>query len=419
MAKDWKTVYNTARTKRIAAFKTRTETLQNLYNNAAVGQEKETILEKQIVSLDEELSLAEAELVALKEGLAELIANTTGVEKTLNDAAIQFQKNTIKTKEAELDSQKNTRNVQMQKYNALRLQNSAAMADLDNQASLKAAAAAANVVNTPVGNSAGSAGGNSSLKYNASSVKEAYFSNKTSFSSRVMKSVNSPTTVTRASELWTTSLGSKGMIITSEQVLKAWQSGPNNKNSYYDQNNWGFQFQYNPGTVDMTYYTSPNVDVTMITSGTEMFNLAGVSGSQGSINFQIIINRIFDMQYYTKDGLLSDQAKTNYPRPPQGADDQKMLYNKGTMYDIEYLLRTLMGTTMSSYLRGENTADMGWLPAIPVELHLGKSLRYLGTINNINLNHIIFDERMVPLFTTVDIGFARLPDYPATNQGGN
>jgi hypothetical protein len=88
------------------------------------------------------------------------------------------------------------------------------------------------------------------------------------------------------------------------------------------------------------------------------------------------------------------------------------------MYDIEYLLRTLMGTTMSSYLRGENTADMGWLPAIPVELHLGKSLRYLGTINNINLNHIIFDERMVPLFTTVDIGFARLPDYPVKSTNG-
>ena len=86
------------------------------------------------------------------------------------------------------------------------------------------------------------------------------------------------------------------------------------------------------------------------------------------------------------------------------------------MYDVEFLLRVLMGTTMNSYLRGERTADMGWLPAMPVELHLGKSLRYLGTVNSLNLNHMIFNEKMVPMLTTVDISFARLPDYPATGS---
>jgi hypothetical protein len=98
--------------------------------------------------------------------------------------------------------------------------------------------------------------------------------------------------------------------------------------------------------------------------------------------------------------------------------EEQDIYNKGTMYDLEFLLRVLMGTTMDSYLRGENTADMGWLPAIPVELHLGKSLRYLGVVNSLNINHMIFNERMVPLFSTVDIAFARLPDYPGGTGGG-
>lgn len=257
------------------------------------------------------------------------------------------------------------------------------------------------------------------ISYNASSVKEAYFSTRTDFINRVMKSHNQPTKIKSANELWTSAKGSKGMIVTSEQVLKAWNSGSNRASTsdYFDRHNYGFQFQYNPGTVGMTYFTSPNVDVTLITSGTEMFNLAGVSGAQGSINFQIIINRIFDMQYYDDNGNLKDRGR--YLKPPANVTEEKSLYNKGTMYDIEYLLRVLMGTTMSSYLRGENTADMGWLPAIPVELHLGKSLRYLGTINSLNVNHQIFNERMVPLFTTVDIAFARLPDYPPTSNTPN
>jgi hypothetical protein len=251
------------------------------------------------------------------------------------------------------------------------------------------------------------------LSYNASSVKETYFSNRTDFVNKLMLSHNQPTVVRSASDLWNSVLGSKGMIVTSEQVLKAWNSGSNKAQSsdYFDKHNYGFQFQYNPGTVAMSYFTSPNVDVTMITSGTEMFNLAGQSGSQGSVSFQIIINRIFDMQYYDEYGNLKNPDR--YAKPPADAGEEKNIYNKGTMYDIEYLLRVLMGTTMSSYLRGENTADMGWLPAIPVELHLGKSLRYLGVVNSLNINHMIFNERMVPLFSTVDIAFARLPDYPA------
>jgi hypothetical protein len=164
----------------------------------------------------------------------------------------------------------------------------------------------------------------------------------------------------------------------------------------------------------MSYFTSPNVDVTMMTSGQEMFNLAGVSGSQGSVSFQVVINRIFDMQYYDTSGSLKQGISGTdvYPIPPRDTGDYADLYNKGTMYDVEYLLRVLMGTTMNSYLRGTNTADMGWLPAIPVELRLGKSLKYLGTVNSVNLNHMIFDSRMVPIFTTMDIAFARLPDYP-------
>jgi len=251
------------------------------------------------------------------------------------------------------------------------------------------------------------------LEYNASGVKELLFSERTAFSKRLMSSPNEPRQIRAANDLWKTAQASKGMIVTSEQVLKSWNTGSTKIPGGVK--NYGFQFQYNPGTVGMSYFTSPNVDVTLMTSGQEMFNLAGTSGSQGAVSFQIIINRIFDMQYYTRKGFIDKKYNPRklYSKPPAGPTEEQLIYNKGTMYDVEYFLRTLMGTTMKSYLRGEDTADMGWLPAIPVELHLGNKLRYLGTINTIQLNHIIFNERMVPLFTTVDVQFTRLPDYPS------
>lgn len=355
------------------------------------------------------------------------IASTTQQIKILRDAdpngTVYSVQQEIDVLESQLAQLKNDRGVISSKLTSLNLSVSLSQSLSKQESGIKAKTDAKKITST--GTAAYKSINKTTfapLQYNASSVKEAYFSTRTDFINKVMLSHNQPRVVRSASDLWTSVIASKGMIVTSEQVLKAWNSGSNKAQStdYFDKHNYGFQFQYNPGTVAMSYFTSPNVDVTMITSGSEMFNLAGVSGSQGSVSFQIIINRIFDMQYYDTDGNLRNPER--YSKRPATVQEEKDIYNKGTMYDLEFLLRVLMGTTMSSYLRGENTADMGWLPAIPVELHLGKSLRYLGVVNSLSVNHIIFNERMVPLFTTVDIAFARLPDYPpggtSSSSGG-
>lgn len=260
--------------------------------------------------------------------------------------------------------------------------------------------------------------GSMPLNYNASAVKDAYFSSSPFFNAEMNFKGNQPAAVAKASNLWQGSKGSKGMIVTSATTLKAWNSGASRPQGAKvgDNLNYGFQFQYNPGTVAMNYYTAPNIDVGLQTSGQDLFNLAGVAGSQGSINFDIIINRVMDFRNFTPTGQPKEGAKENYSKPPQTIEEWRDLWNKGTMYDVEYLLRTIMGFTLDSYLRGTKTSDMGWLPATPVELHLGNKLRYWGTINSLDLKHVIFNERMVPMFTTVSISFARLPDYPALGQ---
>jgi hypothetical protein len=74
----------------------------------------------------------------------------------------------------------------------------------------------------------------------------------------------------------------------------------------------------------------------------------------------------------------------------------------------------LFGFEVDSQLGRGKTADMGFVIPRPVELHLGNKLRYLVYVNGFSLNHVIFDTRMVPLFTTLSITANRVPDY-----GGN
>lgn len=341
-------------------------------------------------------------------------ANSTG--DTEHAAELQAQIDTNNTRRQALSVDRNSTSAQLIKFKIAE-SNAASEAvapkDVAGNTSTDVPVISSSTGAQSLGNIA--AVGNLDLQYNASTVRESYFSSNPSFTKEMRITGNSPTAVNNANYLWNSVNGSKGMIVTSAATVKAWNSGTQKSSSSQlgDNHNYGFQFMYNPGTVSMNYFTSPNIDVTMMTSGQDLFNLSGVSGSQGSVSFQIVINRIFDMQYFDNYGVKRQGAEQAYSKPPKTNAEWQELYNKGTMYDVEYLLRTLMGTTMSSYLRGHNTADMGWLPAMPVELHLGKSLRYLGTVNSFSLNHSIFDERMVPLFTTCDIQFARLPDYPA------
>lgn len=270
-------------------------------------------------------------------------------------------------------------------------------------------------------------------KYNVPSVKDAYYSSKmfqavnsndsgslTSEQKLPLFEGNIPSRVNDAKDLWETALGSKGMfqvstIYPESQTYTVSNPDPNkntlSKATYEEK--WGFQFLYNPSTIEMQYMGIAQTDMTMYTSGTEAFNLMPPTTTSATVSFDILINRMNDMKYYDKNGKLTQAGKTAYPDGlVPDAKEQKQIYNMGTMYDIEYLLKTLLGYTMKSYLRNNmETADMGWFSKRPVELHLGKNLRYLGFVGGVSLRHAIFDERMVPLFTTVHIEFSRIPDY--------
>jgi hypothetical protein len=265
---------------------------------------------------------------------------------------------------------------------------------------------------------------NKPFEYNIGAVRDAYFSKTTSFHNLLtpgstMAVNDNPTTVASPDELWKGAGKNKGMISlfvpsNPNSGMEGVVPGTDSKLQPAEHAKYGFQFHYNPTTIDMNYAGAPNTDVGMEVSGQEGFNLVGAQVNQSTISFQIIINRVADMKYYEFSGgkgkLKSGLDDRLYsPRKPT-ASEQDQIYRKGTMYDIEYLLSTVIGYRLNTKYRG-TTADVGWISGRPVQLYLGQSLRYLGFINNFSVKHTIFNERMVPVFTTAELGFNRIPDY--------
>lgn len=235
---------------------------------------------------------------------------------------------------------------------------------------------------------------------------------------------NTPARVTDALQLWSTSQASKGMIQTYiprnnylnnifAGVDATTASDLQTATSITNLKKYGFQFQYNPATVSMSYAGGAAVDYMKYVSGpSKVMPDTGANGS--SITFDIILNRIYDFQYLTAAGTLRDNLtiKQVYgSAAPEGASaDLKEIYNKGTMYDVEFLLKTIVGFEMNTQLRG-TTADLGFLLGRLIELHIGKSMRYLVNINGFTLNHHLFDNRMVPMYSSMTITANRVPDF--------
>jgi hypothetical protein len=271
----------------------------------------------------------------------------------------------------------------------------------------------------------------SSIIYNAPAVKDAYFRGNQSFFNDENKidnyifAGNAPgAKVNDANELWQkvqaidNENSSKGMIQTwnnPASTLAFLNDGGlspiGGSNSSGQIQRYGFQFIYNPTSINMSYGGVADVDPGWAASGADPFILSNPTVFQSSINFSILVNRMYDMNYLgpggsLKNGTINELYQGNRPT----ASDLKKIYNKGTMYDVEFLLQTMFPYDfVKTQLRG-STSDIGFLGPMPVELHLGKSLRYLTQINSIQVNHIIFDNRMVPLYTVLMISANRIPD---------
>lgn len=221
--------------------------------------------------------------------------------------------------------------------------------------------------------------------------------------------------------------GSKGTVQMSRAFADlAPKPSKTTNGQIVDPQLYGFKFLYNPTTVSMAWGIVEQFSPQFEASGADKASAVSVGLMKSAITFSLMLNRIDDMNFLMSDGYVSiDPEDTDgnpgnstvvYPYAPD-TTDLKEIYKKGTMHDLEYLFKATGGYSASykSVLNGK-TADKGWLNPIPVELHLGDGMRYLVRLSSLDVNHMIFNERMVPILTTVNLTFTRYFDGPEMYQ---
>lgn len=189
---------------------------------------------------------------------------------------------------------------------------------------------------------------------------------------------------------------------------------------------YGFRFHYNPEQVAIGTQPILNIDPAFLTSGKEQAFPVAAEGS--SVQFPIYLNRIEDVSFLRKNqyihvrDLYKGYSKKDKKllMGPTGTgkylrQDIRGIRDRGTGYDLEFLYRTAMGRPFPTALRGD-TADLGVILGLPMQLKLSKHINYVGRLTSLTYTHAMFSEEMVPMFTVVNLGFTRVPD--AQSFGG-
>lgn len=260
-------------------------------------------------------------------------------------------------------------------------------------------------------------------KYNAPMVKSAYFGMDSIQSNSVDGNYVDQGNYQDAMQAWKGTQGGRGTIQMDRKFMQLFDlSDPTSK---FDLQKYGFKFLYNPTNVSMAWGLMSSMDPTFEATGLDKFQAVSAGLLSSTIEFEIMLNRIADFDYINENGLRSlnlsqtqlqatnrSLATNPYPLIVDN-DDLKQVYRKGTMYDIEYLLKTINGPNgdFNSALNGL-TADRAWMRPSIVELHLGSGMRYRVRIANLSVNHIFFNNRMVPTLSTIKLTCARFNDGP-------
>lgn len=239
---------------------------------------------------------------------------------------------------------------------------------------------------------------------------------------------------------------------------------------------YGFRFHYNPSTIQHGMGVSNDgVNPALIMTGKAQ-SMPITSGTDpATIGFTIYLNRIEDMlliegaknsavdayslamklwnrqlteaynagrsdrvaslmtqkprkaQYRNAQPIIpNDKVIRYFYGQPMTTQDLEGIYERGTMYDLEFLFRTLLGAPWKTVLRGD-TADVGIAFGQPLVLDFNAGAspgtvqhgqRYLGRVSAISYNHLSFNSRMVPMWTEVAIDFMRYPDAAGQSFNG-
>jgi hypothetical protein len=273
-------------------------------------------------------------------------------------------------------------------------------------------------------------------KYNAPMVKSAYFNSAKGLSESLVGINNDGNFIDAgkyqdALKAWTNTTGGRGTLQMDRKFVKTIADSQNNTVAL-DPQMYGFKFLYNPKEVGMSWNQLMAMDPFYESSGQDPYTTVSAQLVASTVELTLLLNRVGDFAYINENGFNSgfgnvDQAYAKFLQDDlrQGGtitnpypdfvdlDDIKEIYKKGTMYDLEYLFKTINGphATFTSLLNGK-TADRGWIRPTFVELHLGAGMRYRVRVIELSVTHSIFNSRMVPILSSVKLVLGRFNDGP-------
>lgn len=260
-------------------------------------------------------------------------------------------------------------------------------------------------------------------KYNAPMVKSAYFQSDKGISQSLQGKSTQGNNLHIGSwndgkEAWRGTKGGRGVIQMDRESISTIREAQEQSIIKLDNNMYGFKFLYNPKEVGMAWGIMDQMDPTYVASGQDAFQVISAGLMSSSVTLTLVLNRIEDMSYLDADGNYNT-ALSPYPGAEVPLKDRKEIYEKGTMYDVEYLFKTLNGPRgeFLSEING-TTADRGWLRPSIVELHLGARMRYRVRVQSLSITHTMFNTRMVPIFSSISLTVGRFNDGGAIQAEG-
>lgn len=219
---------------------------------------------------------------------------------------------------------------------------------------------------------------------------------------------------------------------------------------------WGFRFHYNPSTWSQSSAIAQDIDLTTYsqTGGNLMLPTAF-----STVDFTVYLNRIIELSqdvpsddpqgtarrakqlgsddFYMGSGDGAPMASINPVDPgivnsidPAArattvvgtavADKITEVLRKGTLADIEYLYRACNGDPVSVSHTDGKTSDIGMLAMTVLDLYLGPDIRYTVRVASASIQHMMFSNRMIPIFSQVQLSLIRgitMSDVSAASVG--
>ena len=250
-----------------------------------------------------------------------------------------------------------------------------------------------------------------------------------------------------------------GTVKWRHGLIHTWENTPAD-GAFPDQIPYGFRFHYNPASWAQSVSFTENINADAL-AASQMDRLP-LPGGFASISFSLFLNRIVDLAMVgdiyklgippAPNGVIADpnspppdaQAiaslantmSTMYDEARQGVgvpssmvgyvsnlgktEHIQRIIRQGTLYDLDFLYASANGRALGSFhVHGPGVTNPsyigdGWLPSdygyiAPrfVRVWLGPYITFVGRINNIDVQHLLFTQYMVPTFTQVNITMTR------------